>query len=125
MHERSLVSVVDDDPSVRESLPDLLRQLGFVAQAFSSAEAFLASEVVSETCCLIYQTKVSMTPSYVPGRTRYQSLMDEGALGGASFIAPLSIVCQGGKSCRKSLTLYVSAVASLEKRLPPGFRTAD
>jgi FixJ family two-component response regulator len=53
MHERSLVSVVDDDQSVRESLPDLLRQLGFVAQAFSSAEAFLASEVVSETSCLI------------------------------------------------------------------------
>ena len=50
---RSLVSVVDDDESVRESLPDLLRQFGFAAQAFSSAEAFLASEAVSETRCLI------------------------------------------------------------------------
>jgi FixJ family two-component response regulator len=47
------VSVVDDDESVRESLPDLLRQLGFAAQAFSSAEAVLASEAVSETSCLI------------------------------------------------------------------------
>ena len=45
----SLVSVVDDDESVRESLPDLLRQLGFAAQAFSSANAFLASNIVSET----------------------------------------------------------------------------
>jgi FixJ family two-component response regulator len=53
MSKRSLVSVVDDDESVRESLPDLLRQLGFAAQAFSSAEAFLASEVVGETRCLI------------------------------------------------------------------------
>ena len=53
MRERSLVSVVDDDESVRESLPDLLRQLGFVSQAFSSAEAFLASEAVSETSCII------------------------------------------------------------------------
>jgi FixJ family two-component response regulator len=54
MTERaSLVSVVDDDESVRESLPDLLRQLGFTAEAFSSAEAFLASEVVSETSCLL------------------------------------------------------------------------
>ena len=53
MSERSLVSVVDDDESVRESLPDLLRQFGFDAQAFSSAEAFLTSEVVSETSCLI------------------------------------------------------------------------
>jgi FixJ family two-component response regulator len=51
--KRSLVSVVDDDESVRESLPDLLRQFGFAAQAFSSAEAFLASEVVGETRCLI------------------------------------------------------------------------
>ena len=50
---RTLVSVVDDDESVRESLPDLLRQLGFAAQAFSSAKAFLGSEVVSETRCLI------------------------------------------------------------------------
>jgi len=51
--KRSLVSVVDDDESVRESLPDLLRQFGFAAQAFSSAEAFLASEALSETHCLI------------------------------------------------------------------------
>jgi FixJ family two-component response regulator len=50
---RSLVSVVDDDESVRESLPDLLREFGFVAAAFSSAEAFLASDVVSETSCLL------------------------------------------------------------------------
>jgi FixJ family two-component response regulator len=51
--ERSLVAVVDDDESVRESLPDLLRQLGFAALAFSSAEAFLASDAVGETRCLI------------------------------------------------------------------------
>ena len=51
--KRSLVSVVDDDESVRESLPDLLRLFGFVAEAFSSAEAFLASDVVSETSCLL------------------------------------------------------------------------
>jgi FixJ family two-component response regulator len=49
----SLVSVVDDDESVRESLPDLLREFGFVVQAFSSAEEFLASEFVGQTKCLI------------------------------------------------------------------------
>ncbi len=53
MAKRLLVSVVDDDESVRESLPDLLRQFGFAAQAFASAKAFLASEVVGETSCLI------------------------------------------------------------------------
>ena len=53
IHKPLLVSVVDDDESVRESLPDLLRQFGFAAEAFSSAEAFLASDVVGETSCLL------------------------------------------------------------------------
>jgi FixJ family two-component response regulator len=53
MITRSLVSIVDDDESVRESLPDLLREFGFAAEAFSSAEAFLASDFVSETNCLL------------------------------------------------------------------------
>ena len=53
MPNRWLVCVVDDDESVRESLPDLLRQFGFAAEAFSSAEAFLASDAVSETSCLL------------------------------------------------------------------------
>jgi FixJ family two-component response regulator len=48
-----LVSVVDDDESVRESLPDLLQQFGFAAEAFPSAEAFLASDAVSKTSCLL------------------------------------------------------------------------
>ena len=51
--ERSLVSVVDDDESVRESLPDLLREFGFASLAFPSAEAFLASDCVDKTKCLI------------------------------------------------------------------------
>lgn len=50
---RSLVSVVDDDESVRESLPDLLREFGFAVRAFSSAEEFLASDCVDQTRCLI------------------------------------------------------------------------
>jgi FixJ family two-component response regulator len=50
---RPLFSVVDDDESVRESLPDLLREFGFEVRAFSSAEDFLASDCVNETKCLI------------------------------------------------------------------------
>ena len=50
---RSLVSVVDDDESVRESLPDLLKEFGFAARAFSSPEEFLASDCVEQTRCLI------------------------------------------------------------------------
>src|SRR5215217_9565074 len=51
--DRSLVSVVDDDESVRESLPDLLREFGFAAEAFSSAEEFLASDCLGRTRCLV------------------------------------------------------------------------
>ena len=53
MVARSLVAVVDDDESVRESLPHLLREFGFAAEAFSSAEEFLASEFVAQARCLI------------------------------------------------------------------------
>jgi len=49
----SLISVVDDDESIRESLPDLLKLFGFAAQTFSSAEEFLASDKIGQTRCLI------------------------------------------------------------------------
>jgi FixJ family two-component response regulator len=50
---RLLVTVVDDDESVRESLPDLLREFGFSIRSFSSAEELLASDCVDQTNCLI------------------------------------------------------------------------
>jgi len=50
---RSLLSIVDDDESVRESLPDLLKEFGYGARAFSSPEEFLASGCVPQTRCLI------------------------------------------------------------------------
>lgn len=48
-----LISVVDDDESVRESLPDLLREFGYTARAFSSAEEFLTSDFIGQTRCLV------------------------------------------------------------------------
>jgi FixJ family two-component response regulator len=48
-----LITVIDDDESVRESLPDLLKEFGFETQAFSSAEDFLASESIAKTRCLV------------------------------------------------------------------------
>ena len=48
-----LLCVVDDDEMLRESLPDLLREFGFAARAFSSGQEFLSSDSVSETRCLI------------------------------------------------------------------------
>ena len=51
--DRPLVAVVDDDESIRESLPDLLREFGFSARAFSSAEAYLESDAVRQSKCVV------------------------------------------------------------------------
>ena len=53
MNAPLLVSVVDDDQSVRESLPDLLKELGFAARIFSSAEEFLVSGAALHSSCLL------------------------------------------------------------------------
>jgi FixJ family two-component response regulator len=53
MDKHSLVSVVDDDESVRESLPDLLKEFGFAVQSFKSGEEFLASRYLDQTKCVI------------------------------------------------------------------------
>lgn len=53
MADDLLVSVIDDDESVRESIPDLLRTFGFHVRAFKSAEAFLASDVIEVTKCVV------------------------------------------------------------------------
>jgi FixJ family two-component response regulator len=50
---RPLVAVVDDDESVRESLPDLLGVFGFDARVFASAEKFLVSDSLGQTKCLV------------------------------------------------------------------------
>ena len=51
--KRPLVAVVDDDESIRESLPDLLREFGFAVRAFACAEEFLSSDCMGEVRCLI------------------------------------------------------------------------
>lgn len=72
--ERPLLSVVDDDESVRESLPDLLNEFGFAARAFSSAEEFLSSGSVDETNCLI----LDVTMPGMSGPELYQELKRRG-----------------------------------------------
>jgi FixJ family two-component response regulator len=68
MAVRSQVSVVDDDESVRESLPDLLKAFGFECRAFSSAEEFLASDALDQTRLLILD--IAMPGMTGPGLQR-------------------------------------------------------
>lgn len=53
VNQRLLVTVIDDDESVREALPDLLREFGYAVETFASSEEFLASGDLGATRCLI------------------------------------------------------------------------
>lgn len=52
-NKRLLICVIDDDESVRESLPDLITEFGFAVRAFSSASEFLASDSLAFAKCLV------------------------------------------------------------------------
>jgi FixJ family two-component response regulator len=94
MSNPSLVAVVDDSDSVRESLPDLLRHIGFAVEAFSSAEAFLESGAVSQTSCLILDVGL-------PGMSG-PDLQQELTRGGHA-VPIVFITAQGDKSLRPRL----------------------
>jgi len=92
--EQALVSIVDDDESVRESLPDLLRELGFAAQAYASAEEFLTSGAVSATRCLI----LDITMPGMSGPELQQELTERGHV-----IAIIFISARADETVRKQL----------------------
>jgi FixJ family two-component response regulator len=101
----SLVSVVDDDESVRESLPDLLREFGFAVQSFSSGEEFLASQYVCETRCLI----LDVAMPGMSGPAVQQELMRR-----RKKIPIVFITAHGGETVRPQL-LQEGAVECLSK----------
>jgi FixJ family two-component response regulator len=104
MTHRLLVSV-DDSESVRESLPDLLRHSGFDARVFSSAEAFLESDAVGASSCLILDVGL---PG-ISGPDLQQELIRRG-----QRIPVIFITAQGDPSLRPRL-LARGAVACLFK----------
>jgi FixJ family two-component response regulator len=101
----SLVSLVDDDESVRESLPDLLREFGFTAQTFSSAEDFLASDSLRQTKCLILDVAM-------PGMTG-PDLQRE--LASRGQIIPIVFITAHSSSSVRSRLLKQGAVECLIK----------
>ncbi len=105
MVKRSLVSVVDDDESVRELLPDLLRTFGYPVAVFSSAEEFLASDHVDQTRCLLLD--ISM-----PGMSGPDLQRELGIRG--QEIAIVFITARGDETIRSRL-LEQGAVECLSK----------
>jgi FixJ family two-component response regulator len=96
-----VISIIDDDPSVREATQSLIRSLGYDAQVFASAEEYLQSERLSDSSCLItdlhmpgmsgtdlqdrliadgYQIPIIFVTAYYEDRTR-DRVMDAGAFG--------------------------------------------
>ena len=72
--QKILVSVVDDDRSLRESMCRLMRSLGYAADFFSSAAEFLASPRLVETACLIADVQMPV----MSGLELYRCLVDAG-----------------------------------------------
>jgi len=102
---RARISVVDDNESVRESLPDLLQQSGLDVEAFASAEAFLDSQAIGQTNCLILDVGL---PG-MSGPDLQQELKRRG-----QHIPIVFITAQGDKSLRPQL-IGRGAVAVLFK----------
>ena len=100
-----LVVVVDDVESIRESLPDLLRMLGYAARAFLSAQDFLASDCIPETRCLI----LDIAMPDMSGPELQRELIRRG-----HRIPTIFITAVGDKKIRASL-LRQGAVACLFK----------
>ena len=70
-----LISIIDDDDALRSSLEDLLRSVGFRVQGFASAEAFLRSNQMQKTDCLILDVRMpGMTGLGLQRQLRSESL---------------------------------------------------
>ncbi|TPK66930.1 response regulator [Mesorhizobium sp. B2-4-15] len=100
-----LVSVVDDDESMRESLPDLINELGYRVKVFSSAQEFLASDSVGNTGCLLLDVGM-------PGMTGPQLAQELVRLG--RFIPIVFITAKKDNTVRPSL-MRLGAVECLFK----------
>jgi FixJ family two-component response regulator len=103
--KRPLVSIVDDDESVRESLPDLLREFGFAADVFSSAEEFLKSDSLGRASCLL----LDITMPGMSGPALQQELKRR------RYNIPIVFITARGDRTTRSRLLEQGAVECLSK----------
>jgi FixJ family two-component response regulator len=105
MVNRPLISVVDDDGSVRKSLQRLIRSVGFAVEVFASAEEFLRSEHLCSTDCLIVDVRM-------PGMNGLELQRE---LVAGDFGIPLIFITAHGDEAARSQALKEGAVAYLFK----------
>ena len=100
-----LISVVDDDDSLRSSLGNLLRSVGFRVQEFPSADAFLSGHDVRETACLILDVRM-------PGTS---GLELQRHLGAAHWRLPIVFITSYGDDDARASAVAAGAVGFLYK----------
>jgi FixJ family two-component response regulator len=100
-----LIAIVDDDDALRHSLDNLIRSVGFRAQGFSSAEAFLGSNQAHETGCLILDVRM-------PGMN---GLELQRQMGAANWQIPIIFITSHADDDARARALEAGAVAYLYK----------
>jgi len=100
-----LISIIDDDDALRSSLQNLIRSVGLRAQGFSSAEAFLSSNQVHETRCLVLDVRM-------PGMSGPE-LQRQMAV--ANSHIPIIFITAHADDAQRTQALEAGAVAFLHK----------
>ena len=100
-----LISIIDDDDAMRSSLENLIRSVGLRAQGFSSAEAFLSSNQVPETNCLILDVRM-------PGMSGPELQRQMAA---ANSHLPIIFITAHADEAQRAKVLEAGAVAFLRK----------
>ncbi len=103
--EASLISIVDDDESIRESISTLLRSAGYRVHLFASGEAFLDSDILKETKCLILDVRM-------PG---IDGVELQGRLNAEKVRVPIVFITGHGNEQLRRLVIDAGAVDMLDK----------
>jgi FixJ family two-component response regulator len=101
----NLISVVDDEESVRRTTKLLIESFGFRAAAFESAEAFLRSGQLRDTSCLILDVQM-------PG---INGLQLQSRLAAEGYCIPIIFITAYGNMESRRQALQAGAVAFLDK----------
>ena len=117
-----LISVVDDDHSVRESLQGLLQSIGYTVETFCTAQAFLDSDCLERTDCLILDVRM---PG-IPGPELQQTLVQRGSGIPIVFITAhgdeevrLRVLADGAVDCLLKPFSEDALLTAIRAALPP------